>query len=233
MHNRNEEGTRSMQEHTDEQTTRTTGRGYNRHATDAELAGTGATTDLYSPVPGDDNATRPGMVGGSTPTTTRHEQRDVDTRSIDATRYDRQEWNQATTPRTSSAYTMGSDTRRADGGIMQKIQDNPLAVVAAATAGGMLVGRMMSKRSHRNDERYRRASFGNEYRYQSYQSPQAYRQPSFQPYQAAPGSYQGYQGYNAPGGYQGAPQYRADQEFRPEQGFQGRHENFPGGSNWD
>jgi hypothetical protein len=220
-----------MQDHTDDQTTRTTGRGYNRHMTDAELSGTGAATDLYSPVPGDDNATRPGMVASSTPATTRYEQRYGESRSTGAVSAE-QQWNR-TTPRTSSAYTLGSGTRRADGGIMQKIQENPLAVVAAATAGGMLVGRMMRKRSHRDDEGYRRASFGNEYRYQGYRAPQPYGRPSFQSYQASPGSYQGYPGYNAPGGYQGAPQYRADQDFRPEQGFQGRHDNFPGGSNWD
>lgn len=120
-----------------------------------------------------------------------------------------------------------------DGGMMQKIQGNPLAVVAAATAGGMLVGRLMRNRGNRNNEGYLRAGFGNQYGYQGYRSPQPYQQPSFYPYQANPGGYQGYQGYNAPGGYQGAPQYRADQEFRPEEGFQGRHENFPGGSNWD
>jgi len=116
---------------------------------------------------------------------------------------------------------------------MQKIQDNPLAVVAAATAGGMLVGRLMRNRSQRHGDGYLRGSFGNQYSYQGYRNPQPYRQQSFYPYQANPGGYQGYQGYNPQGGYQGAPQYRADQEFRPEQGFQGRHENFPGGSNWD
>ena len=223
-----------MQERTDDQTTETTGRGYNRHLTDPDHAATGAATDLYSPVPGDDNDTRPGMVGSSTPTpttttTTRHERRDTDSRSLNTDASGRQQWDETTRPRTSSTYTMGSQSRQSDGGIMQKVQANPLAVVAAATAGGMLVGRMMRNRGHRNNQGYLRATVGNEYGRQGYRSPQPYRQPSFQPYQTNPG----YQGYQAPGAYQGAPQYRADQEFRPEREFQGRHENFPGGSNWD
>jgi hypothetical protein len=226
-----------MQEHTDDQTTQTTGRGYNRHTTDPERAATSAATDLYSPIPGDDNETRPGMVGSrdtlSTPATTTHEQRETSSRSMTAPTAGRQQWDQTTSPRTTSAYTMGSQSGQSHGGIMQKIQENPLAVVAAATAGGMLIGRMMRNRGQRNEPGYLRAGFGNEYGYQGYRTPQPYRQPSFTPYQAGPG-YQGYPGnYQAPGGYQGAPQYRADQEFRPEQGFQGSHENFPGDSNWD
>jgi hypothetical protein len=220
-----------MQDHTDDHTTQTTGRGYNRHTTDPERAATGVATDLYAPVPGDDDDTRPGMVGssGTSSTTTRQGYRDSDSRSTDAVTSDREQWDRTTTPRTTSTYTMGSQRRQSDSGIMQKIHDNPLAVVAAATAGGMLVGRMMRNRGHRHDQGYLRASFGNEYGYQGYRSPQPYQQQSYQPYQTNPG----YQGYQTPGGYRAAPQYRADQEFRPEQGFQGRHENFPGGSNWD
>jgi hypothetical protein len=221
-----------MQEHTNDQTTETTGRGYNRHATDPERAAAGAATDLYTPVPGDDNDTRPGMVGSSTPSV-RPEYRDTESRSMNAATTDRQYAYQPTTPRTSPSYTTRSETRQSDGGIMQKIQDNPLALVAAATAGGMIVGRMMRNRGNRNNEGYLRAGFGSQYDYRGYRTPEPYRQQSFYPYQANPGGYQGYQGYNPQGGYQGAPQYRADQDFRPEQGFQGRHENFPGGSNWD
>jgi hypothetical protein len=221
-----------MQEHTNDQTTETTGRGYNRHATDPARAATGAATDLYSPVPGDDNDTRPGMVESSTPSA-RREYRDTASRSTDAPTSERQPAYPTTTPRTSSSYTMRSESRQSDGGIMQKIQDNPLALVAAATAGGMLVGRMMRNRGNRSNEGYLRAGFGDQYSYQGYRNPQPYRQQSFYPYQANPGGYQGYQGYNPQGGYQGVPQYRADQDFRPDQGFQGRHENFPGGSNWD
>jgi len=231
-----EEGTSAMHDQTDDQTTQTTGRGYNRHTTDPERAATGAATDLYSPIPGDDNDTRPGMVGDtstrSTPTTT-HEYRDTDRRSMNTMTAEGQQWDQSRTTRTSSTYRMGSQSSQSDGGIMQKIQENPLAIVAAATAGGMLVGRMMRNRSQRDNQGYLRANFGNQYDYQGYRSPQPYRQQSFYPYQANPGGYQGYQGYNPQGSYQGAPQYRADQDFRPDQGFQGRHENFPGGSNWD
>jgi hypothetical protein len=227
----NEEGTSAMKDQTDDQTTQTTGRGYNRHLTDPERAATGAATDLYSPVPGDDNDTRPGMVGSSTPNVGR-EYRDTESRSMNAETSD---WQRAypTAPRPSSSYTMRSESKQSDGGIMRKIQDNPLAVVAAATAGGMIVGRLMRNRSHQDDRGYLRGSFGDQYGYQGYRSPEPYRQQSFYPYQSNPGGYQGYQGYNPQGGYQGAPQYRADRDFRPEQGFQGRHENFPGGSNWD
>ncbi len=220
-----------MQEHNDDRTTQTTGRGYNRHTTDPDHGATDAVADLYSPVPGDDNDTRPGMVGSSptrstTPAATSHEYRESDSRSVHTTAARDRQWDQTTTY-PSAKYTMGSRSSTSDSGIMKKIQDNPLAVVAAATAGGLLAGRIMRNRSHRNDRGYLRAS--SNYGYQGYQQPQSYRQPAFYPYQANPG----YQGYQAPSGYRGIPQYRADQEFRPEQGFQGRHENFPGGSNWD
>ena len=69
-------------------------------------------------------------------------------------------------------------------------------------------------------------------------------QPQFRPYRA-PGRYQGaqgyqgyqdyqqgYQGYQPSSGFRGTPQYRPEQEFTLEYGFEGRHENFPGGSNW-
>lgn len=220
-----------MQEHesSKQHTVSTTGRGYNRHVTDVEHEATGAATDLYSPVPSDDDGTRPGMVGSwpTSPTSSRYDER---SRLTNAPTSTHQQWTEPTRSRTPSTFTQRSETRHADGGIMQKIQDNPLAVVAAATAGGMLVGRLMRNRSHRHDEGYLRNA--SSYGYQGYQAPRSYQQPSYRSYQGSSG-YQGYQGYQMPSGFQGGPQYRADQEFRPEQGFQGRHENFPGGSNWD
>jgi hypothetical protein len=130
-----------------------------------------------------------------------------------------------TTTPVRTSYTPSRHSEETDGGIMQKIQDNPLVVVAAATAGGMLVGRMMRNRSHRHDEGYLRTL--NDGSYQGFQRPAYY-----QPYQGS-GGYQPYPGYPVQGSYQGFPEYRAEQNFQPEQTFQGRHENFPGGSNWD
>ena len=233
-----------MQEQTssNENTVPTTGRGYNRHATDAQHEATGVATDLYAPVPGDDDDTRPGMVGSSrtSSTTSSDDWRDETSRTtgVAPSAYGRQE--SVTPSGTQSAYTMRSRSGQSGGGIMQKVQENPLAVVAAATAGGMLVGRMMRNRGQRRSEGYLRNASSRGF--QGYQSSPSYQQPSFRPYQPPPyqgnqgySGYQGYQqsGYQMPSEFQGTPQYRADQEFRPEQGFQGRHENFPGGSNWD
>jgi|GEM_PF-6405109 len=219
-----------MQDHNNEElTTRTTGRGYNRQRTDAETADTGIATDLYAPVPGDDNDTRPGMVDERPVTTTSHiAPRTTTSRTVDATTDYRQDWN---TTSSSPTTTYTSDYRRqSDSGVMDKVKANPLAVVAAATAGGMLLGRMMRNRNKR-DTGYMRAA-RTDYGYRGYQPSYSYQQPSFRPYQE-PTGYQGYQGQGSPQGYQpapgiyGAPQYRADQEF------EGRHENFRGGSHWD
>jgi len=233
-----------MQEQTDntENTVTTTGRGYNRHATDADNSATGVAADLYAPVRGDDNDTRPGMVESSqTPSmTTSRDRTDESPRSTDTATPTFQQRTESTPSQTYSSYAQRPRNTSSDGGVMQKIQANPLAVVAAATAGGMLVGRMMRNRGkdkQRNEGYLRNASSRG---YQGYQSYTPYQQPSFRPYQGNAG-YQGYsgnQGYQQPGyqmpsGFQGAPQYRPEQEFQQGQGFQGSHENFPGGSNWD
>jgi len=238
-----------MQEHADDltnQTTSTTGRGYNRQTTDRDHADTGVATDLYAPVPGDDDNTRPGMVGErttpTTTTTTRVEPRTTSSRTTDTVTDRTQDWDSTRTPMTDR-YTMQRRTE-SDSGMMDKIKSNPLAVVAAATAGGMLLGRMMRNRGQHNNEGYLRSAPSG-YGYQGYQPSYSYQQPSFRPYQPASG-YQGYQGYQGQGfqqgGYQGyqpapgmhgAPQYRAEQEFHPDEQFEGRHENFRSGSHWD
>jgi hypothetical protein len=105
---------------------------------------------------------------------------------------------------------------------MQKINDNPFLVVAAATAGGMIVGTIMKNRNLRHAHEMR-GMYGRQY-----------RQPSFVPYDDySRNSGYGQSPYQGPSAFADGPQYRAEQEFRPQQAFQGRHENFPGGSNWD
>jgi hypothetical protein len=104
---------------------------------------------------------------------------------------------------------------------MSRIQANPLAVVAAATAGGMLVGRLMRSRNHYRDAGFLRGA--SSHQFQSYQAPMSY-----QPYRGNPA----YQGYPMPGGFERGPQYRAEQEFQQGSRFRGSHENFTGGSNW-
>ncbi len=207
----------------------------NQDLTDPDHLTTGVAADLYAPVPGDDNDTRPGMVGQSAPPLTRtgHDDPGSSRQTRNTGNVSEEQWNQTTPPQARSLATLPSHPRPSEGGIMQTIHGNPLAVVAAATAGGMLVGRMRRNRGHRNNAGYLRASSGAGD--QRYQEPQPSRQPSFFPYQANPGyrSNQGYQGYQTPGAYQGAPQYRADQPFRPEQGFHGRHEHVPSASTVD
>lgn len=214
----------TMHEQTDENTVSTTGRGYNRHLTDREHAATGVAADLYAPIPGDDNDTRPGMVeradAPTVPVQTDRSNANIGAPESVSTYQQRADMNPSPT---TAAYTMRTQSRRSDSGITRKIQENPLAVVAAATAGGMLLGRMMRKRDHRRDEGYLRSTAGRGF--QSYRYPE-YPQQSYRPYQ-------GNAGNQMPSGFQDGPQYRAEQEFRPERGFQGRHENFPGGSNWD
>jgi hypothetical protein len=235
--------TLTMQDHNDDLTTQTTGRGYNRQSTDQERAGVNAASDLYSPVPGDDDNTRPGMVGDSaytaaTAPTSRIESRTTPSRSTTTTSYSTDDRERLGTR--SDAYTMRPRSY-SDSGMMHKIQQNPLAVVAAATAGGMLLGRMMRNRNQRDNHGYMRATRMN-HGYQAYQPSYGYQQPSFRQYQP-PTDYRGYQGQGfQQGGYQGyqpapgvygAPQYRAEQEFDPEQQFDSRHENFRSGSHWD
>jgi hypothetical protein len=234
-----------MQEHSDDLTTQTTGRGYNRQATDRGRADSSVASDLYAPVPGDDDNTRPGMVGEqthtATSTTTRVEPRTMTSRTSDAVTDRRQDWTSNRTP--ADTYTMRSRTQ-SESGMMDKVKSNPLAVVAAATAGGMLLGRMMRNRDRRHNDGYLRAArSGYGYQgYQSYQPSYGYQQPSFRPY-PAPSDYRGYQGqgfqqggnqgYQPAQGMYGAPQYRAEEDFNPEQNFEGRHENFRSGSHWD
>jgi hypothetical protein len=214
-----------MQEQTDSNTVSTTGRGYNRHLTDAEHAATGVATDLYTPETGTQNDPQSQTTTDrrTTPATGSRTHADLVGRENEAYASSQQRYD---TTRRSSTSTTTDDrwrTSQSDNVIMQKIQENPLAVVAAATAGGMLIGRLMRNRSQRHDDGYLR---GTPSRYfQPYQPPR-YQPQSFRPYQVNAG-------YQMQGGRYTVPQYQAEQQFRPEQGFQGRHENFPGGSNWD
>ncbi|MDQ3549201.1 MAG: hypothetical protein M3439_10340, partial [Chloroflexota bacterium] len=168
---------------------------------------------------------------------------DENRRSTDTTKSSYEQRDESTPSQTYASQAQRPRSMSSNGGMMQKVQENPLAIVAAATAGGMLVGRMMRNRSkdkQRNQGYLRNTSSRG---YQGYQSYTPYQQPSFRPYQGNTG-YQGYQGqpgnqgyqqsgYQMPSGFQGAPQYRSEQDFQQGQGFQGSHENFPGGSNWD
>jgi hypothetical protein len=216
-----------MQNQSDSQMTPETGREYDRTLRNQGRDATGAAADLYAPVPGDDNETRPGLVDSrETASVTERPARYTETTRTTTTApsaYSQRDQMTTTPVRTSS--TPRRHTEETDSGIMQKIQDNPLIVVAAATAGGLLVGRMMRNRSHQQDAGYLRTL--DDRNYQGYQRPAYY-----QPYQGGGGD-RPYPGYPTQGSYQGAPEYRADQNFQPEQAFQGRHENFPGGSNWD
>lgn len=216
-----------MQNQSDSQMTPQSGREYDRNLRGQGREATGAAADLYAPVPGDDNDTRPGMVDRSdTASVTERPVRHTEpTRTTTPAPSAYSQRDQMTTTPLRNSYSSQRYVQQSDGGIMQKIQDNPLIVVAAATAGGMLVGRMMRHRSHEHNEGYLRGL--NDRAYQGYQRPAYY-----QPYRGS-GGYQPYPGYPVQGGYQDAPQYRADQSFQPDQSFQGRQENFPGGSNWD
>lgn len=210
-----------MQEHTHDRPASTTG-GAGRAMPETDHS---ATPDLYAPVPGDDNATRPGMVeSGDTPAMTTD--RPARTGMTDTTGSTHRQREDTRTTGSTQAYRARSLSESSQGGIMQKINANPFAVVAAATAGGMLVGRMMRGRGKQRDTRMMRGMAGRPY--------QQYREPPFVPYQSPP-RYQGYQpsGYQMPRAFQGGPQYRAEQDYAPERTFEGRHENFPGGSHWD
>src|SRR5688572_7509155 len=103
-----------MHEHVDSDTMPTTGRGYNRHATDPEHAAVGIATDLYSPYPGgetdhDSDAT---AYAGS--------QSDLIGREHEAFATTQQHWNSSRQRPVSSFQTYRRQSTNASGGIMQK-----------------------------------------------------------------------------------------------------------------